>query len=111
MFFLYLSVFFSLGLFVSARTTRSSTSFLVLLFVWVVFVMVIPRSRSSQPGRSGHPLGPRGHSQKDAFLQQIQAEGQKGFGDWAQKNQELAKTDVKAYQEKLASSSRTTNRS
>jgi hypothetical protein len=40
-------------------------------------------------------------AQKDAFLQQIQAEGQKGFGDWAQKNQELAKTDVKAYQEKL----------
>ncbi len=42
MFFLYLSVFFSLGLFVSATTSRSSTSFLVLLFVWVVFVMVIP---------------------------------------------------------------------
>ena len=44
MFFLYLSVFFSLGLFISARTSRSSTSFLVLLFLWVVFVMVIPKA-------------------------------------------------------------------
>jgi ABC-type transport system involved in multi-copper enzyme maturation permease subunit len=43
MFFIYLSVFFSLGLFVSARSMRSSTSFLVLLIIWVVFVMVIPK--------------------------------------------------------------------
>jgi ABC-type transport system involved in multi-copper enzyme maturation permease subunit len=39
----YLSVFFSLGLFISARALRSSTSFLVLLFIWVVFVMIIPK--------------------------------------------------------------------
>jgi ABC-type transport system involved in multi-copper enzyme maturation permease subunit len=102
MFFLYLSVFFSLGLFVSARTSRSSTSFLVLLFIWVVFVMVIPKvavitAGQVRPIPSVHEIT----AQKDAFLQQIQAEGQKGFGDWAQKNQELAKTDVKAYQEKL----------
>lgn len=42
-FFLYLSVFFTLGLFVSARTSKSSTSFLVLLFIWVVFVTIIPK--------------------------------------------------------------------
>src|SRR5512139_2922256 len=82
MFFLYLSVFFSLGLFVSARTTRSSTSFLVLLFLWVVFVMVIPKvavitAGQIRPIPSVHEIT----AQKDAFLQQIQAEGQKGFGD------------------------------
>ncbi|MCJ7582321.1 MAG: ABC transporter permease, partial [Candidatus Aminicenantes bacterium] len=44
MFLLYLSVFFTLGLFVSSRTSRSSTSFLVLLFIWVTFVTIIPKA-------------------------------------------------------------------
>ncbi|HVP91219.1 MAG TPA: ABC transporter permease [Terriglobales bacterium] len=78
MFFLYLSVFFSLGLFVSARTSRSSTSFLVLLFLWVVFVMVIPKvavitAGQVRPIPSVHEIT----AKKDAFLQQIQVEGQK----------------------------------
>ena len=33
MFLLYLSVFFTLGLFISTRTSRSATSFLLLLFI------------------------------------------------------------------------------
>jgi ABC-type transport system involved in multi-copper enzyme maturation permease subunit len=78
MFFLYLSVFFSLGLFISARTSRSSTSFLVLLFIWVVFVMVIPKvavitAGQIKPIPSVHEIT----AKKDAFLQQIQVEGQK----------------------------------
>ena len=78
MFFLYLSVFFSLGLFVSARTSRSSTSFLVLLFLWVVFVMVIPKvavitAGQLKPIPSVHEIT----AKKDAYLQQIQVEGQK----------------------------------
>lgn len=43
MFFVYLLVFFSLELFVSTRTSRSSTSFLILLCMWAVFVMIIPK--------------------------------------------------------------------
>ena len=78
MFFLYLSVFFSLGLFISARTSRSSTSFLVLLFLWVVFVMVIPKvavitAGQVRPIPSVHEIT----AKKDAFLQQVQLEGQK----------------------------------
>jgi ABC-type transport system involved in multi-copper enzyme maturation permease subunit len=78
MFFLYLSVFFSLGLFISARTSRSSTSFLVLLFLWVIFVMVIPKvavitAGQIRPIPSVHEIT----AKKDAFLQQIQIEGQK----------------------------------
>ena len=42
-FLLYLAVFVSLGLFVSSLTHRSSVSFLVLLSVWVVCTMVVPR--------------------------------------------------------------------
>ncbi|MBE0713346.1 MAG: ABC transporter permease subunit [Candidatus Aminicenantes bacterium] len=102
MFFLYLSVFFSLGLFVSARTSRSSTSFLVLLFIWVVFVMVIPKvaviaAGQIRPIPSVHEIT----AKKDAFLQQIQSEGQKGVIEWTKKNAADAQKDVKAYQEKF----------
>ena len=42
MFLLYVSVFFALGIFVSTMTARASTSFLVLLFLWIALVIVIP---------------------------------------------------------------------
>ena len=42
MFILYISVFFALGIFVSAMTARSSTSFLILLFLWIALVIVVP---------------------------------------------------------------------
>jgi len=74
-FLLYLSVFFTLGLFVSSRTSRSSTSFLLLLFIWVTFVTVIPKAAvmiASQikPIPSVHEIT----AQKDAYLQEIQKE-------------------------------------
>ena len=102
MFFLYLSVFFSLGLFVSARTSRSSTSFLVLLFIWVVFVMVIPKvavitAGQVKPIPSVHEIT----AKKDAFLQQVQAEGQKGYLDWMKKNQPAKGEDPKVFQDKI----------
>lgn len=75
MFFLYLSVFFSLGLFVSTRTVRSSTSFLILLFIWVTFVTIIPKAAVMTAARI-YPI-PSVHeitAQKDAYLQEIQKE-------------------------------------
>lgn len=42
MFLLYISVFFALGIFVSALTARTAVSFLILLFFWIAFVIVIP---------------------------------------------------------------------
>ena len=102
MFFLYLSVFFSLGLFVSARTSRSSTSFLVLLFAWVIIVMVIPKvavivAGQVRPIPSVHEIT----AKKDAFLQQVQTEGQKGAREWVTKNQAEATKDPKAWQDKF----------
>ena len=75
MFLLYLSVFFTLGLFISARTSRSSTSFLLLLFIWVTFVTVIPKAAVMIAGQI-RPI-PSVHeitAQKDAYLQEIQKE-------------------------------------
>ena len=75
MFFLYLSAFFALGLFISTRTQSSSTSFLILLFIWVTFVTIIPKAavmvaRQINPIPSVHEIT----AQKDAFLQEIQKE-------------------------------------
>jgi len=39
---LYLSIFLLLGLLVSSRSAKSSSSIVVLLFIWVVLVMIIP---------------------------------------------------------------------
>ena len=75
MFLLYLSVFFTLGLFISARTSRSSTSFLLLLFIWVTFVTIIPKAAIMIAGQI-NPI-PSVHeitAQKDAYLQEIQKE-------------------------------------
>ena len=38
-----IGVFLSLALFVSAKTERSSTSFLILLSLWIITVMIVPR--------------------------------------------------------------------
>jgi len=102
MFFLYLSVFFTLGLLVSARTSKSSTSFLVLLFIWVIFVTIIPKLSVMSAGRlkpipSVHEIT----AKKDAFLQQIQSGAQKQVMDWAKENSAMAAKDRKGYQEKL----------
>jgi len=39
---LYLSAIFMLGMLVSARTSRSATSLVILLFIWVASVMLMP---------------------------------------------------------------------
>lgn len=75
MFLLYLSLFFTLGLFISARTSKSSTSFLILLFIWVTFVTIIPKAAIMIAGQI-NPI-PSVHeitAQKDAYLQEIQKE-------------------------------------
>jgi ABC-type transport system involved in multi-copper enzyme maturation permease subunit len=101
-FFLYLSVFFTLGLFVSARTNKSSTSFLILLFIWVVFVTIIPKvsvlaASQIKPIPSVHEIT----SKKDAFLQQIQGGAQGKVLEWVKENSPKQGEDQKAFQEKF----------
>jgi ABC-type transport system involved in multi-copper enzyme maturation permease subunit len=102
MFFLYLSVFFSLGLFISARTSRSSTSFLVLLFIWVVFVMVIPKAAVVAAGHirpipSIHEIA----AKKTAFVLQVSAEENKALLEWIKEKTPTFPKDQKAAQEFL----------
>jgi len=100
-FFLYLSVFFTLGLFISARTKKSSTSFLILLFIWVIFVTIIPKisilaAAQLKPIPSVHEIT----AKKDAFLQQIQGGVQKAGRDWYIANTPKPGDDLKVYEEK-----------
>ena len=43
LFTLYLVIFFCLGLFVSSKSSRSTNSLFILLFIWILFVLIIPR--------------------------------------------------------------------
>jgi ABC-type transport system involved in multi-copper enzyme maturation permease subunit len=45
--FIYISLFIGLGLAVSSRARYSSTSLLVLLLIWVVFVVLVPNTLGS----------------------------------------------------------------
>ncbi len=88
MFLLYLSVFFTLGLFVSSRTSRSSTSFLLLLFIWVTFVTIIPKAAVMAAGQikpipSVHEIT----AQKDAYLQEVQKEALEEQTNYFKENQ------------------------
>ncbi len=41
---LFMAVMYTVGIFVSIKSKRSSTSISVLLFIWVIFVLVIPNA-------------------------------------------------------------------
>jgi ABC-type transport system involved in multi-copper enzyme maturation permease subunit len=49
---LYVGAFLALSVFVSALTTRSSSSFLALLVIWIACVLIIPRSAVLLAGRA-----------------------------------------------------------
>ncbi len=103
MFLLYLSVFFTLGLFVSSRTSRSSTSFLLLLFIWVTFVTIIPKAAVMVAGQikpipSVHEIT----AQKDAFIQEVQKEAAEEQRAYFKENpQPTDKTKIPSWNEEI----------
>ncbi len=86
-FFLYLSTFFALGLFVSSRVQKSSSGFLTLLIIWVAFVMVVPKI-SVLAAAQIHPIPAVQEitAEKDAFLIQIQAENARRNREWGEQH-------------------------
>lgn len=101
LFLLYLSVFFTMGLFVSARSSRSSGSLFVLLFIWVVLIFVVPKgavivSKHIKPVPSMHEV----NAEKGAFLQEIQAESPRLVQEWQNEN---PPANTPEYQEKFRS--------
>lgn len=87
LYFIYISVFFTLGLFVSSRSKSSAVSLLVLLFVWVTFVTIIPRAAVMVSGQI-YPI-PSMHevtAEKDAVLKDNQIKLNRIFEEWNAKN-------------------------
>lgn len=56
--FLYISVFFTLGMLVSSLTSRSATSLVLLLFIWVFLVIIVP-NLSPYLAKQIHPIRDR----------------------------------------------------
>lgn len=50
--YLYLGVFLALSVFISALTEHSSSSFLLLLVVWIIAVLIVPRTAVLVSGRA-----------------------------------------------------------
>lgn len=50
--YLYLGVFLALSVFISALTEHSSSSFLLLLVVWIIGVLIVPRTAVLISGRT-----------------------------------------------------------
>lgn len=70
---LYISVFFTLGLFVSTTTHRSSTSLFICLFIWVMWILVLPNiapvmAKIIAPAPSKQKI----HEEKAALRKEIQ---------------------------------------
>jgi ABC-type transport system involved in multi-copper enzyme maturation permease subunit len=100
-FLLYISVFFMLGLFVSARTHRSTTSFLVLLFIWVTFVMIFPKiSVMAAAQLKPIPSANEMRVKKDQFLQALYRESQAKFQAYVESHPNpRGKEGLKAWQQ------------
>ncbi len=86
-FLLYLSAFFNLGLFISSRTHRSASSLLILLFIWVVFIFIIPKaatmvSRQLVSVPSAHALD----SERQVFSKNVQAKARHVVDAWFKEN-------------------------
>jgi ABC-type transport system involved in multi-copper enzyme maturation permease subunit len=103
LFLLYISVFFMLGLFISARTHRSVASFMTLLIIWVTFVAIIPKisimgAAELRPIPSANEITVK----KDQFLQGLYKETGTKLRDFVGANPPpKSPEDRKVWQEKM----------
>jgi ABC-type transport system involved in multi-copper enzyme maturation permease subunit len=81
---LYIGIFLMLGLLVSSRTNRSTTALMMLLFIWVVIVLAVPKVSMIVAGKIHEvPSVQEVQSEKDTAMAQIMQEGQKKIQDYA----------------------------
>ena len=78
--FLYFGVFLTISVFVSSLTRRSSSAFLTLLVIWILAVLIIPRSAVLIAGRAVDvPSVDEVASQKNRYNAQLFAEDRKAI--------------------------------
>ena len=89
---LYIGVFLMLGLLVSGRTNRSTTALMMLLFVWVVIVLAVPKVSMVVAGKLREvPSAQVVQAEKDAAMTQVLAEGQEEIQEFVrERGQEMS---------------------
>ena len=81
---LYFGVFLTVSVFVSALTQRSSSSFMLLLTVWIVAVLIIPRASILLAGRAVDvPSVDTIAAQKATYSSQLWKEFREGMAGFA----------------------------
>jgi len=84
---LYIGIFMMLGLLVSSRTNRSTTSLMMLLFIWVVIVLAVPKVSVIVAGKLYHvPSMQEVQAEKDTAMAQIMKEGQEKTQKYVQEH-------------------------
>ena len=80
---LYFGAFLTLSIFVSSLTRRSSSSFLVLLVIWIVSVLIVPRVSVLMAGRAVDvPSVDELASQKGSFAQALWQDFREGMSSF-----------------------------
>ena len=81
--YLYFGAFLAISLFVSTRTERSSSSFLISLVIWIFSVMVVPRTAVLMAGRAVDvPSVDEISSQKSRFSASLWQDDRKKMSDF-----------------------------
>ena len=93
---LYFGAFLTLSVFISALTQRTSSSFLVLLIIWIGAVLVIPRVSVVSAGRAVEvPSVDELAAQKATFSRQLWKEFKNSMKDFSVPG-DVGETDVEA---------------
>ncbi len=92
--FLYIGVFLTLSVFVSALTQRSSSSLLMLLVLWIFVVLIIPRTAVLLAARTTDvPSIDQVDYEKSVFQRQLWAERNAASRKWFEEHAGLQKTN------------------
>jgi len=98
--YLYLGVFLTLSVFISALTEKSSTSFLLLLVVWIFAVLIIPRTAVLVAGRAVEvPSIDQVNYEKNRFMAQLWQEDREKMQSYSEDNPRSEDGDMQAWME------------
>lgn len=100
--FLYFGVFLSLSVFMSIIMKQSSGSFLMMLVIWIMSVIVLPRASVIIAGRAVDvPSVDEVNSKKSKFTTQIFEEQFKKMAEFKPESETTAMQDFQKYMSKL----------
>ena len=100
--YLYLGVFLTLSVFISALTEKSSSSFLLLLVVWIFAVLIIPRTAVLISGRAVDvPSIDKVNYDKNRFMAQLWQEDREKMQNYSVENPPPQDGDMQAWMDEF----------